>query len=63
MTPNEGARGIRSRHVAGALTLLLAACAQLEMPPGGPEDVFPPYVTETRPDTFAVVEPGLRSFS
>ncbi len=30
------------------------------MPPGGPEDRFPPYVIETVPDTFSVVEPGLR---
>ena len=42
------------------LALLLLACAQLEMPPGGPEDRFPPYVIETLPDTFAVVEPGVR---
>ncbi|MYE70283.1 MAG: hypothetical protein F4237_09575, partial [Gemmatimonadetes bacterium] len=42
------------------LAILLTACAQLEMPPGGPEDRFPPYVVETVPDTFAVVEPGLR---
>lgn len=33
------------------------------MPPGGPEDNFPPYVIETVPDTFSVVEPGLRDIS
>lgn len=36
---------------------VLAACAQIEMPPGGPEDRIPPYVLEQRPDSMAVV-PG-----
>lgn len=38
------------------------ACARPEAPPGGPEDRFPPYVVATAPDTFAVVEEGLRDF-
>ena len=36
------------------------ACARSEAPTGGPPDNFPPYVIETVPDTFAIVEPGLR---
>lgn len=54
------------RRLAGAtfagFTLLVAAeaCARAEAPSGGPEDRFPPYVIETVPDTFAIVEPGLR---
>ena len=70
MTGDDGARGIRRRRsrfgawlVHGLLALLPVACAQLEMPPGGPEDNFPPYVIETVPDTFSVVEPGLREIS
>lgn len=39
-----------------------SGCARPEPPPGGPEDLFPPYVVETRPDTFAQVEPGLTEF-
>ena len=46
---------------AGFAVLIAAeACARSEAPTGGPEDVFPPYVIETVPDTFATVEPGLR---
>ena len=41
------------------MLLVAAACARPEAPPGGPEDLFPPYVIETTPDTFAVVEPGV----
>ena len=47
-------RGLVCLVVLGA-----AACARPEAPPGGPEDLFPPYVIETTPDTFAVVEPGV----
>lgn len=42
--------------------LAVAACARPEPPPGGPEDLTPPVVIETIPDTFAVVEPGVREF-
>ncbi len=45
--------------IHGPLVLLFAACARPEAPPGGPEDLFPPYVIETTPDTFAVVEAGV----
>lgn len=44
------------------LLVLSAACARPEAPPGGPEDRVPPVVIETIPDTFAVVEPGVREF-
>ena len=33
----------------------VAACAQQGVPPGGPEDVRPPVVVATFPDTFAIV--------
>ena len=48
--------------VFGGFVVLLAAeaCARSEAPTGGPPDNFPPYVIETVPDTFAIVEPGLR---
>ncbi len=50
-----------SRGLIHGLPVLVvaAACARPEAPPGGPEDLFPPYVIETTPDTFAVVEPGV----
>lgn len=49
---------MRSRTLLRAATLgVLAACAQIEMPPGGPEDRVPPYVLDQRPDSMAVV-PG-----
>lgn len=54
-------------RAAGLLAAGLGAgaafgCARPEAPPGGPEDRFPPYVVETRPDTFALVEPGTTEF-
>lgn len=54
-------------RAAGLLAMGLGAgaasgCARPEAPPGGPEDRFPPYVVETRPDTFALVEPGTTEF-
>ena len=55
-----GAGGRFPAGVFAAAALLLSACAQLEAPPGGPEDRFPPYVIETIPDTFSVIEPGQR---
>ena len=39
-----------------------AGCARPEAPPGGPEDRMPPFVVETVPDTFAIVEAGVREF-
>lgn len=40
--------------------LVSVTCARQETPPGGPEDRLPPIVMRTSPDTFQVVEPGLR---
>lgn len=53
-----------ARLVAASVALAWGglACARPEVPPGGPEDRFPPYVVATVPDTFAVVEEGLRDF-
>lgn len=44
-----------SRWRVAALVLLTGACAQVEPPPGGPEDRVAPRVLVTRPDTLAVV--------
>lgn len=38
-----------------ALVLLAGACAQVEPPPGGPEDRVAPRVLVARPDTLAIV--------
>lgn len=40
-----------------SLLLLPSACAQMDPPPGGPEDRTPPVVVATRPDSLAMV-PG-----
>lgn len=40
---------------SGAAFLLLAACAHVEPPPGGPEDRAAPVLLTTQPDTLAVV--------
>jgi hypothetical protein len=46
------------RSLAGAALLpLAAACAQMDPPPGGPEDRVGPYVVAQRPDSLAIV-PG-----
>lgn len=39
----------------GALLLLLAACARVEAPPGGPPDVAPPRLVAVHPDSLAVI--------
>lgn len=44
-----------SRRRVAALVLLTGACAQVEPPPGGPEDRVAPRVLVTRPDTLAIV--------
>lgn len=44
-----------SRCRVAALVLLAGACAQVEPPPGGPEDRVAPRVLVTRPDTLAIV--------
>lgn len=54
-----GWRTTVNRGFSVLVLLFAAACARPEAPPGGPEDLFPPYVIETTPDTFAVVEPGV----
>ena len=41
------------RFVAAAV--LLASCAKIEPPPGGPPDPTPPHLVATRPDILAVV--------
>ena len=41
-----------------ACALIAAACGRRDIPSGGPEDRFPPFVVETVPDTFATIEPG-----
>lgn len=47
---------MRSRAIqAGVLAALLAGCAQVEPPSGGPEIVDPPEVVAVRPDSLAVV--------
>jgi hypothetical protein len=38
-----------------AAALLLASCAKIEPPPGGPPDPTPPQLVAIRPDSFAVV--------
>ena len=51
-----------TRRIPRGLLLLASgvACARPEAPPGGPEDLLPPIVVETVPDTFAAVEAGVR---
>ncbi len=41
---------------AAALGALVVSCATPGAPPGGPEDMLPPQVVETFPDTFAIIE-------
>jgi hypothetical protein len=38
-----------------AAAVLLASCAKIEPPPGGPPDPTPPQLVATRPDSFALV--------
>jgi Bacterial Ig-like domain len=42
------------RRLAGA-AILLAGCAKIEPPPGGPPDPTPPQLVTTRPDSFALL--------
>lgn len=46
--------------LGGALPWIIHGCAREQYPPGGGEDRIPPAVVSITPDTFAVVEPGLR---
>ena len=45
-----------SALLAGVAMAVLASCARQEAPPGGPEDLRPPVVVRTEPETFATVE-------
>ncbi len=54
----EGRTGAVVTLLAGALLLLVGACARQGAPRGGPEDRRPPQVLSVEPDTFALVEPG-----
>ncbi len=47
--------GVVATVLAG--TALFAACARPGSPSGGPQDVIPPMIAETWPDTFAMIEP------
>lgn len=44
--------------LVAACALIAGACGRRDIPSGGPEDRFPPFVVETMPDTFATIEPG-----
>lgn len=44
--------------LVAACALVAVACGRRDIPSGGPEDRFPPFVVETMPDTFATIEPG-----
>ena len=50
----RGAPRLTKALLAG---VLLAGCAHIEAPPGGPEDKDPPKLLATRPDTMARVAP------
>lgn len=56
-------RGTSASGLMAVTALSLLGCARQEPPRGGPEDRIPPVVIETVPDTFAVVEAGLRKIS
>ena len=43
------------KRLAALVCALLAACAHIEAPTGGPEDKQGPQLLTTRPDTFARV--------
>ena len=41
---------------AGLAMGLLGACAQQEVPPGGPEDLRPPVIVRTEPEAYASLD-------
>lgn len=51
MRPRPGVRGWMTAMALG----MLAGCAHVEPPPGGPEDQAPPQLVATRPDSLATV--------
>lgn len=61
--PANASRSSRASALAALVSMALvafaAACASQGQPPGGPEDLRPPVVLSTDPDTFAIVEPGV----
>ena len=48
----------RGWALVATCALIAVACGRRDIPSGGPEDRFPPFVVETMPDTFATIEPG-----
>lgn len=50
--------GAGGRVVLLALALLGGGCAQVEAPPGGPEDKAPPELVLVRPDSVGPLSPG-----
>jgi hypothetical protein len=50
---SEALRGVGLAFIVGGVAL---GCARASSPPGGPPDELPPFLVETSPDTFAIVE-------
>jgi hypothetical protein len=50
---------LSGRAAAVAALALLAACARIEPPPGGPPDAKPPTLVATRPDSLRIL-PGFK---
>lgn len=50
--------GLGGRVVLLALALVGGGCAQVEAPPGGPEDKAPPELVVVRPDSVGRLSPG-----
>jgi hypothetical protein len=54
----------RGRLAPSGGVVLLAGCAEIGPPPGGPPDLVPPYVLAARPDSMATrVDPAAESHS
>ena len=59
----EAMNSAQSRLLRGSLAVAAClgvaqagACARQGAPPGGPEDLRPPVVVRTEPDTFATID-------
>jgi len=50
---SEALRGVGLAFIVGGVAL---GCARASSPPGGPPDDLPPFLVETSPDTFAMLE-------